>query len=323
MRIKEAVVGALVSAFLLAAFGTGAQDAEEAARRQFQNGVELYEDGKLEQASVAFERAYELKPTYRILFNIAQVENDLGHFAAALRAYTIYLAEGGDEIDAERLAQVKSEIERLDSLVGMILVESEIEAAEVYVDDRREGGTPLDGPVFVDLGEHEVVIKRGVEVVHKERVRVAGGERVVVEVSVGEAGAEGAAPPADVTGEADEGADALPAADEPTRTWTWVAFGVGGAAALGAVITGSVATAKRKDVTGQCDGTDCDPSLRSEADQVESLSLATDVLVGMAAAAAVSGVILYFVEPDDAESEIAVAPTASANGGGLAVTGRF
>ncbi|MFO8070544.1 MAG: hypothetical protein R6V85_01600, partial [Polyangia bacterium] len=113
MTTREAVIGGLAAALLLAASGARAEDVKEAARRQFNNGVELYEAGKLEQASVAFERAYELKPTYRIMFNIAQVENDLGHFAAALRAYTRYLAEGGDEIGAERLAQVRSEIERL------------------------------------------------------------------------------------------------------------------------------------------------------------------------------------------------------------------
>lgn len=310
MTTREAVIGGLAAALLLAASGARAEDVKEAARRQFNNGVELYEAGKLEQASVAFERAYELKPTYRIMFNIAQVENDLGHFAAALRAYTRYLAEGGDEIGDERLAQVRSEIERLNSLVGMIVVESEIGGAEVYVDDRREGETPLDGPVFVDLGEREVVIKRGVEAVHRERVRVAGGERVVVEVSGGEAEAE----PEPLDAEEDDG---------PRRTWTWIAFGVGGAAALGAVITGSVATSRHSEVTGKCDGKDCDPELRSDADAVESLSLATDVLIGVAAAATVTGVVLYFTEPDEEEPRVSVTPTALRHGGAVTITGRF
>ena len=317
----KAAIGTIAAALLLAAFGAWAEDAEQAARRQFDNGVELYEAGKLEQASVAFERAYELKPTYRIMFNIAQVENDLGHFAAALRAYTRYLAEGGDAISDQRLAQVRSEIERLNSLVGMIVVESEIEGAEVYVDDRREGETPLDGPVFVDLGEREVVIKRGVEAVHRERVRVAGGERVVVEVSGGEAEAE-----AELPGEpAEEEPEPLGAEEDdgPRRTWTWVAFGVGGAAALGAVITGSVATSRHSEVTGKCDGKDCDPELRSDADAVESLSLATDVLIGVAAAATVTGVVLYFTEPDEEEPQVSVTPTALRHGGAVAIKGRF
>ena len=94
--------------------------ADDEARAQFDTGVEMFEQGKHEQAAVAFARAYELKPTYRLRYNIGQVENELGHYAKALDAYTLYLAEGAAEIERARQDQVTAEIARLRTLVGMI-----------------------------------------------------------------------------------------------------------------------------------------------------------------------------------------------------------
>src|ERR1043166_1717810 len=44
------------------------------ARQQFAHGVELYRAGAYDAALAAFTRAYELAPTYRILYNLAQVQ---------------------------------------------------------------------------------------------------------------------------------------------------------------------------------------------------------------------------------------------------------
>jgi hypothetical protein len=288
---------------------------DEAARTQFEQGIALYEAGKYEKAAIAFERAYELKPSYKLLYNIGQVQNQLEHYAHALEAYTRYLAEGGDEVPTYRIAEVKHEVERLNSLVGMLVVETDIEGALVFVDDRRQGQTPLESTVFVDLGEHTIVIKKdGVEL-HREIVKVAGGQKVVVRVDAPEDGT----PPPDVP-------PSVPESEErPERVWTWVALGVGAAAGIGAGITGGVVLSRADRIKDDCSGNSCPPSVKDDLDSTRNLGYVTDVLIGVAAAGIATGIVLFFVEPGtgDEDQSVALIPTASEHGGGLALTGRF
>jgi len=315
---------ALLAAGLLVALTAPAlaQSPEDEAREHFDRGIELYEQGRFEQAAVAFERAYQLKPSYRILFNIGQVENELGHFAAALQAYRGYIEQGGDEVPHERGSKVRAEIERLTTLVGQITVEGAKSGSIVLVDREERGRVPLAGPIPVDLGKHEVSIEYEGERVHERVIKVAGGETVVVTVE--SSGPDIIEDAWDDSQEEDDGGGQTAPEEEPRRVWTWVAFGIGGAAGIGAIVTGSLALSKEADVRDSCDGKQCDASLSGDFDTVERLALTTDVLIGVAAAGVVAGTLLFFLEPgSSAEAEVAVAPTASGEGAGLVLTGRF
>jgi hypothetical protein len=293
----------------IAAVVSSAQpSSEEEARVHFQRGVELFHEGRFEQASVAFERAYKLRPHYKILFNVAQVENELGHYAAALEAYTRYLAEGGMEVPEARLKAVKAEVKRLNALVGMVVVSCDIPGATVYVDGRKQGEVPLSGPVFVDLGDHEVRLTKGTDELHEEIVRVGGGEKVTVEVKA----AEDAQPGSTVE-------------DEEERVWTWVAFSVGGAAAIGAGITGGLAASKKSSLEDSCADGVCYGDDRGELDATRALATATDVLIAVAAVGVVAGVVLFFVEPRsrDEQKAVVVAPMMSTDMAGVALGGWF
>src|SRR6266478_2010920 len=68
------------------------------AKTHFKNGADLYDENNFRGALVEFQRAYELAPSYRILFNIGQVEMELQDYAGALTAYARYLREGGPDI---------------------------------------------------------------------------------------------------------------------------------------------------------------------------------------------------------------------------------
>ena len=96
---RLATLAALCGVLALVAGPAAAQTDE--ARTQFEQGIALYDEGKYDQAAIAFQRAFELKPSYKILYNIAQAQNQLGHYAAALEAFARYLAEGGDAVPDE------------------------------------------------------------------------------------------------------------------------------------------------------------------------------------------------------------------------------
>jgi tetratricopeptide (TPR) repeat protein len=301
---------------------------EDEARAQFDTGVELFEKGRLEQASIAFARAYELRPSYKILYLVGKCENAQGHFALSLDAYTRYLAEAGDKIDAARRDEVRTEIARLNSRVGMVSVETNAVGVTVLVDGRKSGTTPLSGPLFVDLGEHEVKLARGAEEIYREVVKVAGGQRIAVRAEVGSGTATAAtAPEAPRESGSPTPPDAAPPAEKPKRVWTWVAFGVGGAAAIGAAITGGIYVSRSGDVKDRCDGDACPPSVDDDLDSAKALGNATTALIAVAGVGVAAGIVFYFVEPKWSKNESAVEVTAAAvptaGGGALALAGRF
>jgi hypothetical protein len=293
-----------------------ATDTDEEARTQFEKGIELYEAGRFEQASIAFERAYELKPSFKILFNIGQAEAELEHYARALDAYTRYLAEGGDQVPPERADQVKKEIKRLNSLVGMIFLECEIDGALATVDGESWGTTPIAGPYLVDVGKHEVLVKKGQQELLRRVVRIAGGQRVELNVATDEE-------PTVVVDDVGDEPDSQPS-DGPKRVWTWVALGAGAAAGIAGGVIGGVSMSRESELKSQCQDKHCPPSKQGEADTLETMNLTADILYGVAAAAVVTGIILFFVEPDDEqEATVALVPAATANGAGVALGGRF
>jgi hypothetical protein len=312
MRI---VLGLTVLCILLWSVVARAQTIDEQARVQFEQGISLYEQGKFDQAAVAFQRAYELKPSYKILYNCAQAQNQLGHYAAALKAYTLYLAEGGDAVAPERKQEVRTEIERLNSLVGMLVIEADVDGATVFVDGRREGETPLTSPMIVDLGEREIVVKHNGTEIHRELVTVAGGQRVVVEVEEAEPGGVGPAPaPVEA-----------PAAKGGRRIWTWVFAGTGAAVAIAGGVIGGVAMSREKKMFEGCVDGHCPPSYREEGDSIARLNLTADILYGVGAAFLITGIVLFFVEPrEKQEPKVAVTAMGTVSDGfGLALDARF
>jgi hypothetical protein len=312
---------------ILSLAGLPAARAEEnpkkAAKVQFELGVKLFHEGKHEQASIAFDRAYELRPHFKLLWNIGQVENELGHYAAALVAYTRYLEEGGKKVPKKRGAKAREEIERLRNLVGTLVVSCPVEGAKVKVNNEARGVTPLEGPLYLDIGKHEVIVARGREELFREVVTVAGGKEVRVEVEDAPAPAaeEPAAEPA-----AEETTEEPADEEKPKRIWTWVAGGVGVAAGITGAILGGVALSKKNTLMDECGDGGCPESRKSDRDEVNSLALGADIMYAVAAVGVAAGVVLFFVEPKlggEREEEVAVTPTAFEHGGGIAVSGRF
>lgn len=310
---------ALVLVYALFAASTAAAGGdEEDARVHFDQGLALYEDGQYEQAAIAFARAYEIKPSYRLLFNIGQAEAELKHYTLALDAFTRYLSEAGGDMPPDREKLVRSEIARLEVLVGSIAIDCGAPGAKVKVDNETRGETPLAGPIYVDIGKHEVVVSMGADELLREVVRVGGGQTIELEAACADGGAAKKAG-------SDKGA---PAEVEPParkgRVWTWVALGVGAAAGITGGAIGGAAMSRKSALEGDCVGSHCPPSAKSEADTISTMNLTADVLYGVAGAAIITGVILFFVEPDDdAEPTVAIAPAFAGDGAGLTIEGRF
>lgn len=75
------------------ALAQSAPDAnQERAKELYQNGSLLYEEGRYEDAIVAFQEAYRLSEQPKLLYNIAQAQERLGRYQEALDTLSRYRA---------------------------------------------------------------------------------------------------------------------------------------------------------------------------------------------------------------------------------------
>jgi tetratricopeptide (TPR) repeat protein len=162
-----------------------ADDVTASAREHFQRGTEYYSEGDFRAALIEFERAYALRPSYRLLYNLAQVAYELRDYAAAERHFRAYLVEGEDEITPERRAEVRHELDRLRERVASLDIRTEPSGAQVHVDDRLVGTTPFSAAVRVSAGRRRVLAELPGYAPVTRAIDVAGGEDLSVELRFG------------------------------------------------------------------------------------------------------------------------------------------
>jgi tetratricopeptide (TPR) repeat protein len=116
---------------------------------------------------------------------------------------------------------------------------------------------------------------------------------------------------------------AAPPASGPNRAPAFIAFGLGGAAAIGAVVTGLVAKGKYDDADKECKPSCTDKTVRS----IESMALVSDVLTGVAIAGVGVGAILLLTSSGSSDaasgSKPSIAGGVGPHGGRLQATWRF
>ncbi|MEP7123536.1 MAG: PEGA domain-containing protein [Byssovorax sp.] len=124
----------------------------------YKQGVRLYSDKKWADAKAAFVSAFALNPTFDVAFNLGSAEFQLGehreaaeHLAFALRSWPLTSAVSGlRSIAQQRLDESKT-------FVATITVKVNVAHAEVVVDGKSAGQSPLKGEVFLAPGAHTIV----------------------------------------------------------------------------------------------------------------------------------------------------------------------
>jgi tetratricopeptide (TPR) repeat protein len=250
----------------------------EEARRRFARGIELAEDGNFDAALVEMRRAYELAPSYRLLYNIGRVHQQLKDYARALDAYEEYLAKGGSEIPADRAADTNQRIGRLTERVGFLQIHSTEPDTEVSIDDRVIGKTPLEKPIRVNTGQRRVSALVPGRPRETRVVELAAGETKPVEFNLKLV--ETVLPPP-------------PPPPKPINVVPYVSWGVTAALAGAATAAGIVALNKASAYDALEGQFGVDPQKLLDArNSAHSVGIATDILVGTAILAA--GVSVYF-----------------------------
>lgn len=304
-----------------------AADPEREARERYDNAVRLYEEGAYEPALVELNRAAELKPSYKLYFNIAQVRFAMNDYAAAMDAYRQYLEKGGDKIPAARREQVQKELNKLAQRVAKLTVEVDVPGAEILVDDALVGKSPLAAPLVVNSGIRRIAVRHPDYLPQSRRVTVAGNveDRIAFSLlspTTSSAPPSGKVPPSPAPSTAAAPAPASPArAAEPSAaarppssekssgsTAIWVGWAVTGVLGASAAVTGIVTLSKNSSLqSDRDDATVSDEQFDDRSSQVRTLATVTDVLIASTLVA--GGVSLWLTLGRDSRESAARART--------------
>lgn len=276
------------------------EDARAEASERFRRGVKLHKDGDYVAALVEFKRAYELEPNYRVLFNLGQTSRELKDYASALVAYQRYLDEGGSEIRADRKKEVKRVLDDLADRVGTLRVTTNVEGAEIQIDDEVVGVSPLEEPIVVNIGKRRVAATLAGHAPARRVVEVAGRDELDVKLELADLTRNDASAPtpapAPSTPSPDE-EDGLPMAGI-------VALSITGASGIVTGVLGGLAlsaSGKRDDALAAFPGNR--ETIEDEKRRTKTLATATDVMIGVTAAGAITTLVLFLVNPGAGSDE--------------------
>ena len=156
--------------------------AVEAAKQHFKRGMEYFDARDYEKAVDEFRTAYDIKPTWKLRYNIGQAEAAAKRYGLALEEFEAYLGKGGDEVLIEREKDVLREIDRLRMLVGVLDVRAP-DGTEIFIDDVLRGTMPLPGVLRVAVGDHQVWMRHNGRTLFDGNVKIAGAIRTRLNVS--------------------------------------------------------------------------------------------------------------------------------------------
>jgi tetratricopeptide (TPR) repeat protein len=283
------VVTAAVALVTFAAANGSAQERNTSTReaaKHFQRGVALYGEADYRGALVEFKRAYAITPNTAVLYNVGETEFQLQDYAGALTTFERYAAESGSS-DPQH-AEVENTMEVLRSRVGRVSVTTVPPGAEVTVDDRAVGKTPLDKSVLVSVGHRKVTASFAGRTPVVRYIDVAADDNQTVTLEV---------PGATDTTPATAQTPRQALRDDPSashsgatlRTLGWIATG---ALAVGAAASGVLATREASDLrAARGEFPVSSATLDRYANLTTTYSVLADSLTG--AALVLGGITLY------------------------------
>ena len=271
-----------------AAAAAPVDDVTTQAREHFTQATKLYKDGDFDAALVQFERAYELKPNYRVLYNIGQTYFQLRQYVEARDAMTRYLKEGGDQIEAERQAAVNKDLADLQRRLAKVTIKVNVGGATVLVDGKNVGTTPLAEPVVVSEGLRSISVEAPNRGVLQRQLQVAGGDQQVLTLKFDEG------PRTIVI----KSSDAAPESKARLGAGFWVTAIGAVALGAGAGVTGYLAFKAQDDNRNQRKELGVTPSqLSDSSDRAKTFALTSDILSGAALVCAGVATVILVTSP--------------------------
>jgi len=184
-RILPVLLSLIVAASLTAASADVRADADprNVAKAKLVEGGDLLKQGEYQEALDRFKEAYGLFQSPKIYYNFGLAYIGLGRNADAMEAFDKFLSEALDA-SADLRANAERHRTLLAQKVGTIVVECDVEGAEVAVDGRSLGVTPLKTPARLDPGPHQLVVEKSGSPPFAKRLDLSAGQRLTIPVTL-------------------------------------------------------------------------------------------------------------------------------------------
>lgn len=272
MRVALCIVGLSLVAVLSAPRSARADTDDERARVHFEAGRAYYEQAQYDDAVREFQESFDLSGRPELLLNISNAQERALHYQEAIEAAEHYLAvvpnaEDRKTID-ERIASLQTLKQRFEAAGPTPLAPPGAISALTPIQESPTTGTPATTPP---------------------------GALPPINPPPTAAEAAAPAPPS-----ATQASEAQP--ESKLTIPAIVLMGTGGAALVGALVTGLVAHADYNSLERQCRGNRCPPSAQDELDEGKTLSVVSTVLTIVGVVAAGAGGALLFIGSREQEA---------------------
>ncbi len=155
---------------------------EKRLRGWVRQGMAAYQRGKWAEARLAFERAWSLQRHATIAASLAELEMKSGKYEAAAQYWDYYLDHlPPDRAEAEaRLAECRTHLAR-------VRVRVDRAGADVFVDGKKVGESPLDSDLWLGAGSHTFLARLAARASGESTQQLGKGENEDVVLTLGEA----------------------------------------------------------------------------------------------------------------------------------------
>jgi hypothetical protein len=157
--LRSAFLTALIGRIALAQPAPTPEEVQQAQSR-WKEGKAFFDAGNFEAARVAFRQAYTIFPHPAFLQNLGEAELRSSRYVDAARHLAQYLHLSTSGSPAQRDG-AKSSLKKAAEKLAAVVIEANVEDAEIRVDDELVGRTPLGALAwYVEPGRHLVVARK-------------------------------------------------------------------------------------------------------------------------------------------------------------------
>ena len=155
----------------------------------FEEGTRAASAGQWENARLAFAAAWERRQHWQIAAHLGRAELQTGRYREAAEHLSYFLREAKEVGEADR-AQSREMLDKALAKIAAVTVRVSVDGAEVFVDGRSVGRSPLAGPVFVDPGPRRFEAKLDGYEPAAATEEMRAGAKPMVELSLEKSSAE-------------------------------------------------------------------------------------------------------------------------------------
>jgi hypothetical protein len=144
----------------------------------------LYEDGDYEGAQTKLAAAYEASKDPRLLWNMAACEKALRHYASVIVLLERYLKESSALIGDDERKATHELVETVRGFVDELRLDVQPAGVDVLIDGVQVATTPLDRPLWVDMGKRRLRLQKPGFVTYETEIDLPGGKSVDLKVEL-------------------------------------------------------------------------------------------------------------------------------------------